>query len=193
MRYLERVRLFRGESKRSASEPERASARPPDALERASKRIEEICAATDRAIGEIRADTERLGPVLEPASDREQIILQLLSSLTERAERLDEEARQLAGVLARAGGALAALEARSEPPAGEPAGASAPSTPAPEVSISRQSNGPAEPASEGVRLLATQMVVAGSSRDEIEARLRDQFEIEDADALLDEILGSVSR
>jgi len=41
----------------------------------------------------------------------------------------------------------------------------------------------------GARLLATQMAVSGSSREEIAMRLRNGFEIEDADAILDAILG----
>jgi hypothetical protein len=41
----------------------------------------------------------------------------------------------------------------------------------------------------GARLLATQMAVSGSSREEIAARLRNGFETEDADAILDAILG----
>ena len=41
----------------------------------------------------------------------------------------------------------------------------------------------------GARLLATQMAVSGSSREEIAERLRNGFEIEDTDAILDAILG----
>lgn len=41
----------------------------------------------------------------------------------------------------------------------------------------------------GARLLATQMAVSGSSREEIQQRLRNGFEIEDTDAILDAILG----
>ena len=41
----------------------------------------------------------------------------------------------------------------------------------------------------GARLLATQMAVSGSSREEIEVRLRNGFEIEDTAAILDAILG----
>lgn len=41
----------------------------------------------------------------------------------------------------------------------------------------------------GARLLATQMAVSGSSREEIAARLRTGFEVEDTDAILDAILG----
>jgi vacuolar-type H+-ATPase subunit H len=45
----------------------------------------------------------------------------------------------------------------------------------------------------GARLLATQMAVSGSSREEIAARLRNGFEIEDTDAILDAILGPEGR
>jgi hypothetical protein len=43
--------------------------------------------------------------------------------------------------------------------------------------------------SAGARLLATQMAVSGSSREEIEERLRSGFEIEDTREILDAILG----
>jgi cell division septum initiation protein DivIVA len=41
----------------------------------------------------------------------------------------------------------------------------------------------------GARLLATQMAVSGSSREEIEQRLKSNFDIEDAREILDAILG----
>ncbi|HEX5761566.1 MAG TPA: hypothetical protein VFY04_00400 [Solirubrobacterales bacterium] len=43
--------------------------------------------------------------------------------------------------------------------------------------------------SAGARLLATQMAVSGARREEIEARLRSGFEIDDTDEILDAILG----
>lgn len=48
---------------------------------------------------------------------------------------------------------------------------------------------PRRPTSAGARLLATQMAVSGSSREEIEQRLRSGFEIEDTSEILDAILG----
>ncbi len=45
------------------------------------------------------------------------------------------------------------------------------------------------PPSDGARLLATQMAVAGSSRAEIESRLQNEFGIWDAGPMLDAILG----
>lgn len=44
--------------------------------------------------------------------------------------------------------------------------------------------------SEGVRLIATQMAIAGSSRSEIEHRLRIQFGVVDAEQALDDIFGN---
>jgi hypothetical protein len=46
-----------------------------------------------------------------------------------------------------------------------------------------------QPDAAGARLLATQMAVSGSSREEIEQRLRNRFEIEDTKPILDAILG----
>jgi hypothetical protein len=48
---------------------------------------------------------------------------------------------------------------------------------------------PGAPPSDGARLLATQMAVAGSSRAEIESRLQNEFGIYDAGPMLDAILG----
>ena len=45
----------------------------------------------------------------------------------------------------------------------------------------------------GARLLATQMAVSGNSREEIAARLRNGFQIEDTDSILDAILGPKER
>lgn len=48
---------------------------------------------------------------------------------------------------------------------------------------------PRRSGSAGARLLATQMAVSGADRDEIEARLRSGFDIEDTSEILDAILG----
>jgi hypothetical protein len=66
------------------------------------------------------------------------------------------------------------------PPAPAPQGPPPPAPPA----VGPQ---PDSGVSEGARLLATQMAVAGSTRDEIAWRLREEFGIHDATAILDEI------
>ena len=58
---------------------------------------------------------------------------------------------------------------------------------APAPTVLRPATG--ETTAAGARLLATQMAVSGSSREEIEARLRNGFEIEDTAAIVDAILG----
>ena len=72
------------------------------------------------------------------------------------------------------------------PPQAPPPQAPAPQAPPPPAP---QAVGPQPDSgvSEGARLLATQMAVAGSTRDEIAWRLREEFGIHDATAILDEI------
>jgi hypothetical protein len=72
----------------------------------------------------------------------------------------------------------------SAPPASAPSQPSAPAPPEPSPSAA-----PGGLPTDGARLLAAQMAVAGSSREEIEARLRKEFDIEDAGPILDGILG----
>jgi hypothetical protein len=84
--------------------------------------------------------------------------------------------------------------AADEPAAPEPAPApesAPPASPAPESTPPPppQADQPGRGASDGARLLAAQMAVAGSSREEIEGRLREEFGIEDAGPILDGILG----
>ncbi len=69
-------------------------------------------------------------------------------------------------------------------PVSEPPPAPPPPAAPPIASVSKEAT-----PSDGARLLAAQMAVAGSSRDEIEARLRKEFGIEDAGPILDGILG----
>lgn len=84
------------------------------------------------------------------------------------------------------------------PPHGDPV-APAPAAPGREAEkdsgpfeaprVSPQPSSTSKPGSAAARLLATQMAVSGSSREEIETRLRNGFEIEDAAEILDAILG----
>lgn len=82
----------------------------------------------------------------------------------------------------------------AEPPGVAPEPPPAESPPHDQPTAEPQPAGPAPvppraPPSDGARLLATQMAVGGSSRSEIENRLRNEFGIEDATAILDGILG----
>jgi hypothetical protein len=76
---------------------------------------------------------------------------------------------------------LSAVAPPAEAPVEQPPVAAAPPPPAPAVEDPGHSA--------GARLLATQMAVSGSSRAEIEMRLRTGFEIENTAPILDAILG----
>jgi vacuolar-type H+-ATPase subunit H len=79
-----------------------------------------------------------------------------------------------------------------EPPVEEPAAASEPESKPEPPPPPKRVVAPGAPASAGARLLATQMAVAGSSRDEIANRLENEFGIADSRAMLDGILGPES-
>jgi vacuolar-type H+-ATPase subunit H len=92
------------------------------------------------------------------------------------------------------------LSAVESPPPFEPPAEVQPLTPEPVPIPEHQPEPQPEPAPEpprgepassaGARLLATQMAVSGSSREEIDRRLRSGFEIEDTAPILDAILGT---
>jgi hypothetical protein len=114
----------------------------------------------------LRRQAERLQAVLEEARDR------LAETVPERQPPAEPERRtHLAAVVP--------IEAAPEPEAQPDARREPPVESAPA----------ADPSPAGARLLATQMAVSGSSREEIEQKLRNGFGIEDSSAILDAILG----
>ena len=126
---------------------------------------------------------ERLAAIVEAA---EQAASKVIDDAEEQARRQLQEAGARADrIVAERLRALADELDPDAPPAPRrephlrPVEPEAGSTPAP---------GPRS-TSAGARLLATQMAVSGSSRAEIEQRLRSGFEIEDTSEILDAILG----
>lgn len=124
---------------------------------------------------------ERLAAIVEAA---EQAAAKVIDDAEEQARRQLSEANARADRLVAE--RLRALADELDPPA--------PSQ-SPEPHLRSVSSEPVAPApgprssSAGARLLATQMAVSGSSREEIAARLRNSFEIEDTSEILDAILG----
>jgi vacuolar-type H+-ATPase subunit H len=138
---------------------------PPANAADAAQRLAKIVDAAERAAASVIDDAEKQAQgLLAQARERADGIV---------AERLRELADELdaPGPAARASGHLVPVEALEE------AGGDA------EPLAQRRSG------SAGARLLATQMAVSGAERAEIEARLRDGFEIEDTSEILDAILG----
>jgi hypothetical protein len=162
-----------------------------EAAERAAEGvIDDAEAQARRYLAQARAEADRA------AEGRISELSELVDSLLGQAISLRREAERLQTSLEEANSRIdpgRPVEAREQLPA--------PPEPAPsrqEAPRLRAVSQPQEPApaseekapdAAGARLLATQMAVSGSSREEIEARLRNRFEIEDTTPILDAILG----
>lgn len=169
-----------------------------EAAERAAAGvIDDAEAEARRYLAQARSEADRLaeGQVSELAESVDALLGQAIS-LRREAEQLQAT---LEAAKARIGGSEAApLGRAAEPESEEPH--EAPRLRAVDTEERTSAPAPApqpadapRPDPAGARLLATQMAVSGSSREEIEQRLRNGFEIEDTDAILDAILGPEER
>jgi hypothetical protein len=171
----------------------------------AGSQAEDVVDAAERAAAGIREDAQAWARQYmeesrrradEIAAQRLQEISALTDRLIARARAVAEQSDDLISALDDARRRL--LSSESPEPEPKPPAESVlepvPPIPEPERPIAP----PAEPqlgpggeldsgASEGARLLATQMAVAGSTRDEIAGRLREEFGIDDPSPILDEI------
>jgi hypothetical protein len=119
---------------------------------------------------------------LEPGSGEQRAsdLLELADALMERARTLASQADQLIEVLDDAARRLVE-SGRGVEVAPLPAPVRLVESPQPVVLES--ANGSA-PVSDGARYLITQMAIAGKNHDEMAKRLREDFGMEDADAVL---------
>lgn len=169
-----------------------------------AERLEAIVEAAERAAAGVIDDAEaqarqRLAEAEEEAehrvAERLAALTELTDSLLAEAEAVHDRSERLVVALEQARRSLGADAADAAPSqegprpnhlsAVDPVEAPAPPRPA-----ELRAAPVGEPGSAaGARLLATQMAVSGSSREEIELKLRNGFEIEDAASILDAILG----
>jgi len=158
-----------------------------EAAERAAVAvIDDAEKQAQRHLDEAQAEADRL------VADRLASLSALTDSLLAQAESAKAEAAGLIARLEEAKRRLAAGEELEAPddPAEEQTRGSHLSAVVPvdeSAGLGGSDAGRGTPA--GARLLATQMAVSGSSREEIEERLKRGFEIEDPAAILDAILG----
>jgi len=139
--------------------------RPLNSADDAARRLARIVDAAEHAAASVIDDAEEQAQRhLDEARDRADGIV--AERLRELADQLDQPASG-----ERRTGHLKPVETAAD--AGE----------------DEEALAPRRGASAGARLLATQMAVSGASREEIEARLRSGFEIEDTSEILDAILG----
>lgn len=163
-----------------------------EAAEQAAERVIDDAEAQAREyLAQAKAEADRL------AEDRFGAVSELIDSLVAQAASLRAEAERLQRALEAAQERLGG-DPRTEAP--RPSRSSSQLEPPPEPqpprlrAVSAAEAPQASPAdgrdrAAGARLLATQLAVSGSSRQEIAARLRTGFEIEDTSAILDAILG----
>jgi hypothetical protein len=131
---------------------------------------------------------ERLAVIVDAA---ERAALSVIDDAEKEAKRYLEEAQARADQIAaeRLREAADMLEQQSSAAARPPLRPAAVEPPAVEELVERREQEPKSSGAAAARLLATQMAVSGSSRAEIEARLRNGFDVEDTDEILDAILG----
>ncbi|HWW66710.1 MAG TPA: hypothetical protein VNY83_01880 [Solirubrobacterales bacterium] len=146
--------------------PKELPSRPRPLATSAAERIAVIIEATEKAAASVIDDAEEQASryLDEARAEADRIVAERLRAV---ADELDPPAS-------------GARQAPHLKPVESPQPDEAPKS----AAAQRSRNGSA-----GARLLATQMAVSGSSREEIEARLRSGFEIEDAAGILDAILG----
>jgi cell division septum initiation protein DivIVA len=144
------------------------SPEPSPSVKTSAERIAAIVAAAEEAASRVIDDAEEEArSYLEDARSRaDRIVAEHLRSLADQLDPPSSGERRKTH--------LKPVEPLVPEQAVEPESAA----------VSRAHSGPA-----GARLLATQMAVSGSSREEIAARLRSGFEIEDPAGILDAILG----
>lgn len=157
-----------------------------EAAERAAEGVIDDAEAQARDyLAQARAEADRL------AEDRTAELAALVDSLLGQAIALRQEAERLQATLEEARSRIEGEERapRPEPAERQEERREVPRLRAVEYDESAAADERRSDAA-GARLLATQMAVSGSSREEIDLKLRNGFQIEDTDAILDAILGS---
>jgi cell division septum initiation protein DivIVA len=157
-----------------------------EAAERAAESvIDDAEAQARRYLAQAQAEADRL------TESRSTELSDLIETLLGQALSLRREAESLQATLeearARIDGNEGEAAARAEPEV--PGIQDEPEAPRLRAVVSEEATETRRSDAAGARLLATQMAISGSSREEIAHRLRNGFEIEDTDAILDAILG----
>jgi vacuolar-type H+-ATPase subunit H len=187
------------------SRKDRSGRHDPATAERVTSIIEAAERAAAALIDKADANAKRYLEEAEAEADRvvaERLegLLDATDELVDQAEAIRRESERLLETLRRTGarvqpGGDGAPDRPEEAVARAKHLSAVPSETGPELAVAAEAPVPSSPEpgrrsdSAGARLLATQMAVSGSSRREIEARLRSGFEIEDTGSILDAILG----
>jgi hypothetical protein len=152
-------------------------------LPRDGRRLNSASDAAERLAAIVEAAEEAASAVIDDAEEQAR---RHIEEARERADRIvAERLRELADELDPGGiGAFDGSGEVSQAERSERRLRPVQPAPAPE-----EQQTPRRSASAGARLLATQMAISGASRDEIEQRLRNGFDIVDTGEILEAILG----
>jgi DivIVA domain-containing protein len=170
----------------------------------ASDRVREILEAAEHTAGEIRETASReagehVARVAEAAAAMMSRIDQLQRELDGLLDGLRGSGRALEDGLARLQEDVHGLEVadRPDPPTPEPIPEPPVAPPEPEPAIDEPADAAAftgeGPDEAGARLIALNMALAGTPREETAAYLADHYELRDASALLDDVYSRVDR
>ncbi|MDA0182675.1 DivIVA domain-containing protein [Solirubrobacter phytolaccae] len=162
-----------------------------------SEQVREILEAAERSVSQVRESAQReasdhvaqvqdaTSGMLSKLDELESELGRLLSSLRASGERLSQGLEQLQADVAGASPPAANGAAPSSPAADAPSSPPAESAPAPVSSL------PNDEA--GARLIALNMALGGSPREETAAYLAEHFELADPEALLDDVYARAGR
>jgi DivIVA domain-containing protein len=177
---------------------------PPSLAAATSEQVREILEAAERSVASVRENAARdasghvtavqqaTAGMLSRLDELEGELNRLLEALRVSGERLTLGLQQLQADVAASTGATPAPDRPASPPADRPSSPAA--DPPPSDPASRPTNG-ASPSDDdaGARLIALNMALSGSSREETAAYLAEHFELADLDALLDDVYARAGR
>lgn len=172
----------------------RASA-PATLSEQAGEQVRAIVQAAERGAEEIRATAsaeaaQRVAHVTEAAEHLRARVEQMEADVTRVMGELRDEARRLHADLSALRGDATRLGAASE---GEPAPASAAAPPEeaapspPDAEPARDATAPANGDTAAARIVALDMALSGTPRDETDRFIAEHYDLSDRAALLDEV------
>ena len=145
-----------------------------------SDQVREILEAAERSVASVRAEASR------EASDHVSQVQQATAGMLSKLDELESELGRLLTALRESGARLTAgLEQLRADVAGTPAEPVAEPKPAPVTPLSTDDS--------GARLIALNMALSGTSREETAAYLAEHFELADPDALLDDVYARAGR
>jgi hypothetical protein len=182
---LEAAEQVRAQAEADAERTRGAVGKVGERAELLRSRLDELAAAVSEAVAELRAELEALkeeaeAPEAEPPDDA---LIAEAEAVAARPPEVEEPLRE-------------DVPAPDEP---EPQGLAEEPAPAAKEEPAPLAEGPAPAAKagsaapEGARLLALKMALDGRSRDETAAYLKDNFELDDPQKLLDEVYAQAGR